>query len=59
MTMAIPQRSGGCACDALRLTARGEASRVGNCHCLICPKAHGAPYLAFAVRLRKCVELLG
>lgn len=59
MTMEFPNRSGGCACGALRFVAHGEASRVGLCHCLTCQKAHGAPYLAFAVFSRAAVDLLG
>ncbi|WP_158230059.1 GFA family protein [Sphingobium fuliginis] len=53
------ERSGGCACGALRFIARGDASRVGLCHCLVCQRAHGAPYLAFAVFARAAVALCG
>ncbi|QOT71562.1 GFA family protein [Sphingobium fuliginis] len=59
MTTATMERSGGCACGALRFIARGDASRVGLCHCLVCQRAHGAPYLAFAVFARAAVALCG
>lgn len=59
MTIDRIERSGGCACGALRFVTRGDASRVGLCHCLRCQKAHGAPYLAFAVFPRAAVALSG
>ena len=59
MTGEYLDRSGGCACGALRFVAHGKASRVGLCHCLTCQKAHGAPYLAFAVFPRVAVDLVG
>lgn len=59
MSNATLERSGGCACGALRFIARGDASRVGLCHCLVCQKAHGAPYLAFAVFPRAAISLSG
>ncbi|WP_289145158.1 GFA family protein [uncultured Sphingobium sp.] len=59
MTNDILERSGGCACGALCFVASGAAVRVGLCHCLTCQKAHGAPYLAFAVFPRGAVDLSG
>jgi hypothetical protein len=59
MTMATMERAGGCACAALRFVARGDALRTGLCHCLVCQKAHGAPYLAFAVFPLAAVALSG
>jgi len=59
MTIDSLERSGGCACGALRFVASGAAVRVGLCHCLICQKSHGAPYLAFAVFPRSAVLLSG
>jgi rhodanese-related sulfurtransferase len=41
--------SGGCACGAVRIVARGEPLRAGLCHCLTCRKQHGGPFGAFAV----------
>jgi hypothetical protein len=59
MMTIIRERLGGCACGALRFIAQGEALRVGLCHCLTCQKAHGAPYLAFAVFPQAAVSLSG
>lgn len=41
--------TGGCGCDALRVTASGPPKRVGLCHCLDCRKHHGALFYAAAV----------
>ncbi|WP_311271107.1 GFA family protein [Sphingobium sp. WCS2017Hpa-17] len=59
MKIGTLERSGGCACGTLWFIARGEALRVGLCHCLVCQKAHGAPYFAFVVFSRSAVSLLG
>jgi hypothetical protein len=59
MSIGTLERSGGCACGALRFVAHGKALRVGLCHCLVCREAHGAPYLAFAVFPRTAVSLSG
>jgi hypothetical protein len=45
---ATMERSGGCACGAVRYVAVGGPLRVGLCHCLTCRKRHGAPCNAFA-----------
>jgi hypothetical protein len=42
-------RSGGCACGAIRFTARGEPKRVALCHCMTCRKTFGAPFGAFVI----------
>ncbi|MBB4001249.1 GFA family protein [Aurantimonas endophytica] len=42
-------RTGGCNCGAVRLEIRGEPIRVGLCHCTVCRKETGGPYLAFVV----------
>lgn len=59
MTSEVQERTGGCACGALQFVARGEPLRIGLCHCLICQKAHGAPYLAFTVFPRETVSVSG
>jgi hypothetical protein len=50
---------GGCACEAVRFTARGEPIRAGLCHCLTCRKAHGSAFNAFVVYAREAVEFSG
>jgi hypothetical protein len=53
------ERTGGCACDAVRIKARGEPLRVGLCHCMDCRKAHASAFMGFAVFNRSTVELSG
>jgi len=52
-------RVGGCACGALRFRAHGEPTRVAICHCLVCRKAHGAPFAVFAIYAESAVEIEG
>ena len=40
---------GSCLCGGVRYAVRGPLRNVGNCHCLVCRKAHGAAYGTFAV----------
>ena len=42
-------REGGCACGAVRFTARGKPLRVGLCHCMTCRKTHASAFNAFAI----------
>ena len=46
MTAAV--HSGGCLCGALRYEASGAARVVVNCHCSICRRAAGAPFVTWA-----------
>jgi hypothetical protein len=50
---------GGCACGEVRFEARGDPHRVGVCHCLICRKAHGAPFNFYAVYPPEAVTVKG
>ena len=52
-------RSGGCACGAVRVVARGEPERSGLCHCLTCQKAHAAAFYPFVVFRSEQVEISG
>ncbi|MCW6509788.1 GFA family protein [Lichenifustis flavocetrariae] len=40
--------SGGCQCGAVRYCAVGAPVEVSVCHCRMCQKAGGGPFLAFA-----------
>lgn len=40
--------SGGCQCGAVRYTAVGPPKRTCVCHCRMCQKASGQPFMAFA-----------
>lgn len=51
--------SGGCACGAVRFTARGRPERVGLCHCMTCRKAHSAACNPFVVYRHERVEIVG
>lgn len=52
-------RKGSCACGQVRIEAKGEPHRVGVCHCLICRKAHGAPFNFYAVYPPEAVTVSG
>lgn len=38
---------GGCFCDDVRYEAEGEPVHLTNCHCTICRRASGAPFVAW------------
>lgn len=40
--------TGGCQCGALRFALYAEPVRIGVCHCRMCQKAAGAPFMALA-----------
>ena len=40
--------AGGCQCGAVRYTFSGPISGANICHCRMCQKAGGAPFMAFA-----------
>src|SRR4051812_3980324 len=39
---------GGCLCAAVRYELDGPLSDVGNCHCSMCRRFHGAAFAAYA-----------
>lgn len=40
--------SGGCLCGDVRYSVAGSALRVANCHCSMCRRHSGAPFLSYA-----------
>ena len=48
------KRTGGCQCGAVRYIVSGSPTGAAICHCRMCQKAGGAPFMAFAgVRLNE------
>jgi hypothetical protein len=47
---------GGCLCGDLRYRVTGEPYWVGHCHCLMCQKASGAPFITGAMFARDAFE---
>jgi hypothetical protein len=43
-----PVLSGGCQCGAVRFAVYAEAVRIGLCHCRMCQKAVGGPFISLA-----------
>jgi len=41
----MPERHGQCLCGAVRITARDTDDRVGACHCKMCRRWGGGPYM--------------
>jgi hypothetical protein len=39
--------AGGCQCGAIRYRAEGPRDRASVCHCRMCQKASGGPFMAF------------
>lgn len=39
---------GGCLCGAIRYEIEGEPLQVVNCHCVMCRRHSGAPFLTYA-----------
>jgi hypothetical protein len=47
----MPMLTGGCFCGAIRYQATGRPLSATNCHCTMCRKATGAPFVTwFGVR---------
>jgi hypothetical protein len=40
---------GGCFCGAVRYRITGQPAHVTNCHCSMCRRTSGAPFVAWAV----------
>ena len=52
-------RSGGCVCEAVRYTVRGEPFHVGRCHCADCRKESGSTFTVYAQWPRDAFVLEG
>jgi len=57
--MSEPIHKGGCLCGQLRFEAKGAPSRVALCHCEMCRKHTGAPFVALAVYPTNSVTIIG
>lgn len=55
----MDSHTGGCLCEAVRLTVSGRPNRVGLCHCLDCRKHHGALFYAAAIFPEEAVTVTG
>ena len=42
------ERTGGCQCGAVRYVVKGTPTGASICHCRMCQKAGGAPFMAYA-----------
>ena len=38
---------GSCLCGAIQFEVDGSVRNVGNCHCSMCRKLHGAPFATY------------
>lgn len=47
--------TGGCLCGAIRYRALGPPRWVNHCHCRMCGKASGAPFVTWATFAREAV----
>src|SRR6201987_4547315 len=51
LALEVPMLTGGCFCNAIRYEARGTPFHETNCHCSICRRTKGAPFVTwFSVR---------
>jgi hypothetical protein len=48
---------GACLCGAVRFEVEGPLDRVAHCHCSMCQRAHGAPFVTWAAVPRERVRV--
>jgi hypothetical protein len=53
------QATGSCLCGAVRYELRGPFSHMAHCHCSICRKHHGAPFVTWVVAPPDGLRMLG
>ena len=52
----MKDHTGRCLCGAVRYVARGTPKSVSNCHCSLCRRASGGPFVTFARYAKEQVE---
>ena len=52
----MKDHTGRCLCGAVRYVARGTPKSVSNCHCNLCRRASGGPFVTFARYAKEQVE---
>jgi len=57
--VADPVLTGGCLCGAVRFRADGPMHNASICHCSMCRKAGGGPYMAFVTVQRAHLDYGG
>ena len=50
---------GGCLCGKIRFRAHGGPRQVNHCHCEMCRRASGAPFVTWATFATRDVEWIG
>ncbi len=58
MSPALPL-TGGCLCGAVRYTVSEVARETCTCHCRMCQKQSGAPFMGFVTAERQALSLSG
>jgi len=46
MTSSTSEKSGGCLCGAVRILAKNVSNKAGACHCDMCRRWAGGPFMA-------------
>jgi len=54
----MPKLQGQCYCGAVRFQIPTPLNLVGNCHCMSCQRAHGAPFATNATLRTEQLEIL-